>query len=358
MFSSTTIESSTTIPITSTSASSDSTLIENPITCITAKVPTREIGIEIEVMMVVAFERRKKRLTSTTSANVIASVFQTSSSVARTKMVLSVESASFMPSGRLSLDLGDFGVHPVRDFQLVRARLAHDADAHVALAAHGAHQGLVVVGAELDPADVADAHDAVAVSAHHDALVFAGIVDLRVEVDDEATALCLERAGRDLEVVLQDGATDIGGGHFARGHLGRIEPDPHREAAAADAHPRHPGQELERRFDDAVAGVGEVDVRVLLAGQAEPHDRLRLGSGLGDDRLLGLGREVAQSLLDGVRDVGRRQVDVAAGLELDVDRADQKAEVEVMVRTPSMPFRTCSIGSTMVASIVSGLAPK
>ena len=35
-----------------------------------------------------------------------------------------------------------------------------------------------------------------------------------------------------------------------------------------------------------------------------------------------------------------------------------KAEVEVMVRTPSMPFRTCSIGSTMVASMVSGLAPK
>ena len=76
-------------------------MIENPITCITAKVPISEIGIEIEVMMVVAFERRKKRLTSTTSANVIARAFQTSSSVARTKMVLSVESLIFMPSGRL-----------------------------------------------------------------------------------------------------------------------------------------------------------------------------------------------------------------------------------------------------------------
>jgi hypothetical protein len=35
-----------------------------------------------------------------------------------------------------------------------------------------------------------------------------------------------------------------------------------------------------------------------------------------------------------------------------------KAEVEVMVRMPSIPLSTCSIGSTMVASMVSGLAPK
>src|SRR2546430_11612418 len=47
-FSTTTIASSTTMPIASTSPNSDSVLIENPVASITANVPTIEIGTRSE----------------------------------------------------------------------------------------------------------------------------------------------------------------------------------------------------------------------------------------------------------------------------------------------------------------------
>src|SRR5262245_12785571 len=58
-----------------------------------------------------------------------------------------------------------------------------------------------------------------------------------------------------------------------------------------------------------------VDVRVLLTGEGEPHGPLGLGAGLGHDRALGLRRQLAERLLHRVRDIGRGEVDVAAGLE-------------------------------------------
>src|ERR1043166_7446209 len=65
-FSTTTIASSTTIPIASTSPNSDSVLIENPVASITAKVPTIEIGTAASGMIDARHVCRNNTTTITT----------------------------------------------------------------------------------------------------------------------------------------------------------------------------------------------------------------------------------------------------------------------------------------------------
>jgi hypothetical protein len=78
MFSSTTMASSTTMPIASTSASSVSTLSEKPIAAITVKEPMIDTGIATVGMMVARTERRKKKITPMTSRMPIPSAWKTS----------------------------------------------------------------------------------------------------------------------------------------------------------------------------------------------------------------------------------------------------------------------------------------
>jgi hypothetical protein len=100
--------SSTSRPIESSRASSVSRLIEKPSAWRTAKVPTRETGIATTVMAVVVGEWRKNRFTSTTIANTIASVFETSRSASRTKIVKSTARPSSTPSGSARWTSGSF----------------------------------------------------------------------------------------------------------------------------------------------------------------------------------------------------------------------------------------------------------
>ncbi len=74
MFSSTTIESSTTSPIASTSASNVSELTENPATSISAEAPTRHTGIVTSGMTLARTVPRNRKITSATSTTASAIV--------------------------------------------------------------------------------------------------------------------------------------------------------------------------------------------------------------------------------------------------------------------------------------------
>ena len=78
-FSTTTIASSTTMPMASTSAKSESALIEKPRPYMTAKVPTIETGTASSGMIEARQVCRNRMTTTTTSATASSSVSTTAS---------------------------------------------------------------------------------------------------------------------------------------------------------------------------------------------------------------------------------------------------------------------------------------
>ncbi len=86
-FSTTTIASSTTIPIASTSPNSDSALIEKPKASSNEKVPMIDTGTASSGMIDARHVCRNTITTSTTSATASSSVWITASILARTKRV-------------------------------------------------------------------------------------------------------------------------------------------------------------------------------------------------------------------------------------------------------------------------------
>src|SRR6478736_2854144 len=96
-FSTTTIASSTTIPIASTKPNNDSALIEKPSNFITAKVPTKDTGTAA-IGMIDARQVCKNRITtSTTNPSASNSVRTTSSIAERTKRVGSYTISYLIP---------------------------------------------------------------------------------------------------------------------------------------------------------------------------------------------------------------------------------------------------------------------
>src|SRR5260370_40086538 len=88
-FSITTIASSTTMPIASTRARSDTVLAEYPMISMTANVPMIDTGTATSGISVVRSLPRNRKTTIATSTNAIASVRITSATVVVTKTVLS-----------------------------------------------------------------------------------------------------------------------------------------------------------------------------------------------------------------------------------------------------------------------------
>ncbi len=86
-FSTTTIASSTTMPMASTSPKSDSALIEKPSRCSTAKVPITDTGTASSGMIEARQVCRNRITTSTTSATASSSVWITDAMEARTNCV-------------------------------------------------------------------------------------------------------------------------------------------------------------------------------------------------------------------------------------------------------------------------------
>src|SRR5215469_16446983 len=92
-FSTTTMASSTTMPIASTSASSETVLAEYPTASITANVPMIDTGTATSGMSVVRQRPRNKNTTIPTSTMASTSVRTTSSMVAVTNTVVSKNTA-------------------------------------------------------------------------------------------------------------------------------------------------------------------------------------------------------------------------------------------------------------------------
>ncbi|MNT25890.1 hypothetical protein D3C72_1614350 [compost metagenome] len=88
-FSTTTIASSTTMPMASTSPNSVSALMENPKAYMTAKVPMIETGTAISGMIDARHVCRKRMTTSTTRPTASRSVSTTFSMEERTNFVVS-----------------------------------------------------------------------------------------------------------------------------------------------------------------------------------------------------------------------------------------------------------------------------
>ena len=86
-FSTTTIASSTTMPMASTRPNSDSALIEKPNMCMTANVPMIEIGTASNGMIEARHVCRNRMTTSTTSATASSKVCTTASIEARMNCV-------------------------------------------------------------------------------------------------------------------------------------------------------------------------------------------------------------------------------------------------------------------------------
>ena len=86
-FSTTTMASSTTIPMASTSPNSDSVLIDTPISCMTANVPISETGTAINGMIEARQVCRNRITTITTSRMASNRVSMTASMEPRTKTV-------------------------------------------------------------------------------------------------------------------------------------------------------------------------------------------------------------------------------------------------------------------------------
>src|SRR5512145_2940444 len=99
-FSTTTMASSTTMPIASTSPNRLSALMEKPNRCIIAKVPTTETGTASSGMMDARQVCRNRITTSTTSSTASSSVVTTDLMDSRTNSVVSYTSVLYStPSG-------------------------------------------------------------------------------------------------------------------------------------------------------------------------------------------------------------------------------------------------------------------
>ena len=98
--STTTMASSTTMPIASTIASSDTVLMVKPIANITAKVPTSATGTAISGMIVARRLPRKMNTTSTTSTKASIRVCSTDLMLSFTKTELSATISYSIPVGK------------------------------------------------------------------------------------------------------------------------------------------------------------------------------------------------------------------------------------------------------------------
>src|SRR6185503_3358798 len=102
MFSIITMASSTTNPVEMVSAISVRLLRLKPAKYIAAQVPIRDSGTATAGIQVVASRRRKRKITSTTSATVSPSSNCTSATDARIVLVRSVSTATSTDGGRVA----------------------------------------------------------------------------------------------------------------------------------------------------------------------------------------------------------------------------------------------------------------
>jgi hypothetical protein len=133
----------------------------------------------------------------------------------------------------------------------------------------------------------------------------------------------LDPATGDVDILLAEGAFDVGGGELIGRELVRVEPEAHGVAAlTADEDRADAGNGLDPLFGDPVHHIGEFGAREAVGGEGEPEHRLCIGLLLGDDRLVDLLGQVVTGAADAVAHVVGGLVGVAVEVELDGDARD------------------------------------
>ncbi len=250
-----------------------------------------------------------------------------------------------MPCGKFLRQLVHGLAHRARHLERVRARRLEDAHRdRVLVVEHRAQR--VAARRQLDARDVAEARDLSAGAGLDDdvaELVLGGQPAARVdgqrEVDRAVHGHAADHAGRDLHVLVADGADDVGRRQAARRDLVGIEPDAHGVVAGAEdhhlAHARDARQHVLHLQHGVVAQVHHV---VAVVGRHQVHDHRDVGRALdgGDAELPHLLGQARQRLADAVLHLHLREVDVGAHAEGDGQLSARRR------RSPATTCRACS----------------
>ena len=167
MFSITTIASSTTSPVASTIAKSVSVLIEKPNSLTKVKVPISDTGIVAVGISVARQSPRNRNITSTTRMMAPPSVITASRIDSPTISVEFPAEADLQARWEALRQPIQLGVCRLSDFERIRGRELDDGDADGVLAVELQNR-TVVLGAELDAADVLEPDERPVPSRLHD----------------------------------------------------------------------------------------------------------------------------------------------------------------------------------------------
>ena len=214
-FSTTTMASSTTMPMASTRPKSESALIEKPKRYMMPNVPMTETGTASSGMIDARQVCRKTMTTMTTSRIAMSSVSMTAWIEARTNWVGIVDDLVGHALGHVLRQLSHGGADLVGDLERVGAGRLEDGDGDGGLVVEQRAEG-IFAGAELDAGDVAQARDgAVGRGADDDVAEFLrrGQPALRVDgnlvIDAGRVGRGADDARRDVDVLVADGVDDI-----------------------------------------------------------------------------------------------------------------------------------------------------
>ena len=144
----------------------------------------------------------------------------------------------------------------------------------------------LVFGPQLDPAEVLELDEDAPAIGHDEIGELFRCLELAEGANGELASLGLDAARRDLDVARTDGLLHVLYGEPSRRQLGGGEPDPHGEAPLSeDPGLSHAWQCLQPALDQPVADIGKLKEIVVLSGEREPVEGLRVGFLFGHDRL-------------------------------------------------------------------------
>ncbi len=175
-------------------------------------------------------------------------------------------------------DARDRLAHALDHVERVRGREHPDAHERRALPVE-ADVRFVVLGAEDDVRDLAELHDRALVLLDDEVAEVLDGLQVRVRDEVHGDHGPLRAPDRGERVVVREGVPHLGGREAERGHPVGLEPDPHRERAAAeDVGPLDAADRGELRLDDARQVVRDLVLVQLRRGEPDVHrGELRVG---------------------------------------------------------------------------------
>ncbi len=211
--------------------------------------------------------------------------------------------------------------HRLRHVQRVGRRLLDDAQRDRGLAVK-AHHAALIQRAKLGAANIGKAHKVAVRLLDNEVVELRRRAQIGFRQDGELAHPRLDPPGWHFHVLAAQRGLDILRRQFVGRHAQRVEPEPHGIFAfPEDAHLGDTGQRLKLVLDVPVGIIGDVQRRVLIAGEGEIDDRLGVGLDLLDDRLVDLVGQVAAHAAHPVAHIRRRGIRIAVEPEIHGDLA-------------------------------------